>query len=194
VFLSEIDSLSGRTGCYASNGYFSKFFGLSKSRVSNVISSLQKHGLIEIKMITSESGRNVEKRIIRPTGYDRPIAINVENEQPVDSKRESFIDESRRIIDYLNEKTGASYKSSSKSTQRHINARLSEGFTVVDFHNVITDRVRVWGHDDKMKEFIRPETLFGTKFESYLNNAPKKQTNQKPRNTVDFGERKKPNS
>lgn len=42
VFLVEIDSLDNENGCFASNEYFSNFFGLSKNRCSEVIKSLEK--------------------------------------------------------------------------------------------------------------------------------------------------------
>lgn len=73
------------------------------------------------------------------------------------------------VIDYLNQKTGKNFKHTSKVTQRHIRARLAEGFTVNDFKKVIDNKCSDWLRDQKMKEYLRPETLFGTKFESYLN-------------------------
>ena len=73
------------------------------------------------------------------------------------------------IVQYLNQKTGKNFKHTSKVTQRHIRARLAEGFTVSDFKQVIDNKCNDWLRDQKMKEYLRPETLFGTKFESYLN-------------------------
>lgn len=189
VFLSEIDSLSGRSGCFASNAYFAKFFGLSKSRVSNVISSLEKAGLIHVEMITSDTGRNVEKRIIKPTGYDRPIVMKVAHEKPTEAKPEKNTDAIRRIVECLNHVAGTNYKPTAVTTKKHINARLNEGFTLDDFKIVIANRVRVWSNDDKMKQFIRPETLFGTKFESYLNNARIDTRVKKASSPVNFGEK-----
>lgn len=75
----------------------------------------------------------------------------------------------RGIIDFLNEKTGKEYRHSSKGTQRLIKARWNEGFRLKDFLEVIQGRVDKWGCDPKMMDYLRPETLFGTKFESYLN-------------------------
>ena len=40
---------------------------------------------------------------------------------------------------------------------------------------VIDIKVRQWFYDLRMNKFLRPETLFGTKFESYLNERPIKQ-------------------
>ena len=46
VFLVEISSLDNESGCYANNEYFSKFFGISKTRVSEVINSLIEKGVL----------------------------------------------------------------------------------------------------------------------------------------------------
>ncbi|QBO35411.1 alpha/beta hydrolase [Periweissella cryptocerci] len=79
------------------------------------------------------------------------------------------------IVNYLNEVVGANYKANSKATTKHINARIAEGFTVDDFKRVIDVKYASWGHDSKMANYLRPVTLFGTKFEAYLNEQmPKK--------------------
>lgn len=84
------------------------------------------------------------------------------------------------IIDYLNSKTGKKYKASTKSTRSLINARIKDGFTLDDFKKVIDNKIRDWAHDPKMSKFIRPETLFGTKFESYLNESHVVRTSATP--------------
>jgi uncharacterized phage protein (TIGR02220 family) len=72
------------------------------------------------------------------------------------------------IIDYLNECTGKSYKSNSKIAISNINARLKEGYTLDDFKKVIFIKSTKW-IGSKMEDYLTPNTLFGTKFESYLN-------------------------
>jgi uncharacterized phage protein (TIGR02220 family) len=79
------------------------------------------------------------------------------------------------IVTYLNEQTGRNFKATSKATQSHITARWREGWRLEDFKKVISCKAKAWILDPKMNEYLRPETLFGTKFESYLNacnNAP----------------------
>lgn len=73
------------------------------------------------------------------------------------------------IIEYLNAKTGSNYRPGSKATQRHIQARWNEGFGLDDFRQVIDKKTIEWGDNPQMSQYLRPETLFGTKFESYLN-------------------------
>lgn len=72
------------------------------------------------------------------------------------------------IISYLNNELKTRYRVNNKVTQKHINARLSEGFTVDDFKTVIDKKIAEW-KGTEMEQYLRPETLFGTKFEGYLN-------------------------
>ena len=76
------------------------------------------------------------------------------------------------IISCLNEKTKKHYKANTPKTVRLIRARLKEGFTVEDFKAVIEKKCDDWLGNEKMERYLRPETLFGTKFEGYLNEAP----------------------
>lgn len=75
----------------------------------------------------------------------------------------------KEIVDYLNEKAGTNYKVTTKKTKDLIRIRLKEGFTVEDFKTVIDKKVKEWIKDPKMNAYLRPETLFGNKFEGYLN-------------------------
>lgn len=86
------------------------------------------------------------------------------------------------IVEYLNSKANTSYKHSTKNTIDCINARLNEGYTVDDFKTVIDKKCDEWIGTD-MEKFIRPQTLFGTKFENYLNQkvVPKEPKKEKPK-------------
>lgn len=86
-----------------------------------------------------------------------------------------------RVIDKLNSLANKKYKSTTNKTKSLIDARLNEGFTEEDFYKVISIKVKAW-KDTDMDRFLRPETLFGTKFEGYLNEseiANKKSNKQK---------------
>ena len=73
------------------------------------------------------------------------------------------------ILSFLNEKTGRHFRES-KETERLINGRLNEGYTVDDFKKVIEKKCKAWKNDPKMCEFLRPSTLFApSHFEEYLN-------------------------
>lgn len=79
------------------------------------------------------------------------------------------------IVTYLNDAAKTSYRSTTKKTKDLIKARWNEGFRLADFKKVIDIKTSQWLNDNKMNSYIRPETLFGTKFESYLNEKPKKE-------------------
>jgi uncharacterized phage protein (TIGR02220 family)/predicted phage replisome organizer len=72
------------------------------------------------------------------------------------------------IVSYLNEKAGTGFKATTAKTKSAIHARLAEGFTLEDFKIVIDKKCQEWIGTD-MQKYLRPETLFGTKFEGYLN-------------------------
>jgi uncharacterized phage protein (TIGR02220 family) len=73
------------------------------------------------------------------------------------------------IISYLNEKAGTHYKSGTPKTVKLIKARMAEGFSLEDFRVVIDKKCADWLTDSEMCHYLRPETLFGNKFEGYLN-------------------------
>lgn len=73
------------------------------------------------------------------------------------------------IIDYLNCVLGTKFSYKTAKTQRDIKARLNENdYTLEDFKLVIDKKYKEW-KDTEWEKYLRPETLFGTKFESYLN-------------------------
>lgn len=72
VMLVEISSLEDDVrGCFATNAHFSEFFGLSVSRVSEIISGLAERGLITIDQIRVGK-RVVERRLRLSTPFDKP--------------------------------------------------------------------------------------------------------------------------
>ena len=102
------------------------------------------------------------------------IVDNIVDNNIVENAEKYDIKVITEIVDYLNEKAHKNYKPNSKTTKRHINARLNEGYTLSDFKQVIDNRCATWLGTD-MEQYLRPETLFGSKFESYLNaSAPKR--------------------
>lgn len=78
----------------------------------------------------------------------------------------------KEVIEYLNQRTGKKFKHSSKANQKLIKARVNEGYTLEDFKKVIDWKVSQWTGNKEMEKYLRPETLFGTKFEGYLNEVP----------------------
>lgn len=76
------------------------------------------------------------------------------------------------IISHLNRKANRNYKANGLKTRTNIKARWNEGFRLDDFIHVIDTMVKDWS-GTKYEKYLRPETLFGPKFEGYLNQSPR---------------------
>lgn len=104
------------------------------------------------------------------------LNTNISNTKELNTnKKINILLSCEEIIDYLNKKTGKRYNPKSKATQRLIEARLKEGYTIEDFKTIVDNKVDKWISDEKMQQYLRPETLFCPKhFDSYLNEGAKK--------------------
>ena len=101
-------------------------------------------------------------------GCQRGHNVHNAEEEIEEDKRDKEESIYRSVITYLNTKAGTNYRSTGSKTRTCINARLNEGFTVEDFQKVIDRKCAEWIGTD-FEKYLRPETLFGAKFESYLN-------------------------
>lgn len=97
------------------------------------------------------------------------LCIDLGEEEEEEKEEEKNNIPFSEIVFYLNEKANTKYRSSSNKTKDLIKARWNEKFTLDDFKMVIDKKTTEWLHDKEMSKYLRPETLFGTKFESYLN-------------------------
>ena len=80
--------------------------------------------------------------------------------------------EACELLAFLNERAKRHFRAKDP-TLKPIMARLKEGYSVQECRAVIARKVRAWADDDKMREYLRPETLFGqTKFAQYVGEVP----------------------
>lgn len=186
VILVEIESLEDEEkGCFASNNYFAKFFNLTPSRVSQIINLLVQKQYLNVEYI--KDGKQIKERIIKIKRPPYPQVFNklnrgikyikggyLENCEDNNILSNNIIknnisnDILKEIVDYLNNKTEKSFKYNSKETKKLINARFNDGFTIDNFKKVIDNKTNDWLNTE-MDKFLRPSTLFGNKFENYLN-------------------------
>ena len=104
--------------------------------------------------------------VVEKVVYELP---EVEWQQADKSAGNMSTDDIKVIVEYLNDKIGAHYKPNGKKMKEIIRARMNEGYTVEDFKTVIDKKFKSWGNDPKMSLYLRPSTLFGTRFGEYLN-------------------------
>jgi uncharacterized phage protein (TIGR02220 family) len=115
-----------------------------------------------------------------PYPMDTSVAVSVSDsvsisisdsasESDLDKKnKENNLDIIKKVIDYLNNKCNTRYRYNTSSTQIRIKARIKDGYTEDDFYTVIDKKAKEWLGTSQEK-YLRPETLFGNKFEGYLN-------------------------
>lgn len=130
--------------------------------------------------ITDKCPTNVRhlSTIVRDRDIDRVREKDRDKDRNKDRDKERDRD-TENIISFLNSTTGSKYKASTDKTRRLIAARIAEGFTVDDFKTVITKKAKEWQGTD-MAQYLRPETLFGTKFEGYLNQPEVRNNRRSP--------------
>ena len=143
--------------------------------------TLQSNNVYELSTIGIPVGiHSIDKNSIDKNSIDKNINI-------LSSKLDHENDIIIEIIDYLNFKCGTNYKSSTTKTKKLIKARLNEKFTLEDFKTVIDKKTKEW-KGTEYEKFLRPETLFGTKFEGYLNQKEKELTTRDLAKEIDWSD------
>jgi len=169
VWISVFAMLDEKT----SYGQISRLSGVSKSQTYRVI----QWGINQLKdMGVSIDIYTNDKDITITIGKAKTITVHNNNttKQKVTYNNQEDV---QKIIAYLNEKTNRKYTTKAKDALRAINARIKEGYTVDDFKKVIDIKSQKWMNTD-MEDYLRPITLFGTKFNSYINERATKESNQ----------------
>lgn len=134
-----------------------------------------------IDTVNTRNRESIENNIINSyiTPYSPPLSgeSKAEAETQTKTQRKTQITEiADRVVDYLNLKAGTAYRHGIAKTVSLVSARLKDGFTENDFTLVINKKCEDWNGTDYAR-YLRPETLFGTKFESYLNQVSQKSRN-----------------
>ena len=165
-----------------------KRLNLTTQKVRTILKKFEKEGYIEFLTSGSKGKESTLKITIKQQLFNNNVTNISEQLQQVEGgkqqqsnnnvttlskKTENNNNIYSLVIDYLNKKASTNYRSTTKNTQSFINARVSEGYTIEDFKKVIDSKSREWLNTD-FEKYLRPATLFGTKFENYLNEANKK--------------------
>lgn len=173
----------------------------NESAVKSALNELKKFGYLKItkEMPNNENGGRIKyvydvfenpiQEHKKQEVENQPLEIlSVENKGQLNTNNKELNNKTLKnkdilyIVNYLNEKANTNFRATTASTKRHISARMNEGFTIDDFKIVIDKKVSQWLNDKNMNKYLRPEILFGTKFEAYLNEKweqPKKATEVK---------------
>lgn len=108
--------------------------------------------------------------------------IDIEEDKEIEKRNknkeeETYIEKDdwqcKEIIEHLNNVTGCKYRTDSKNTINFIKQHMKEGYKKEDFIGVIDKKYKEW-KDTEREKYVRPETLFGDKFEAYVNQKEKR--------------------
>lgn len=156
---------------------------INERTLNSMITKLKDKDLVD-KIVRCEAGTKFKKSYYRVTDkarsmmFGNPVDPSLrkfehQEEKPQETKNNAsnskHNEDIKIIINYLNNITNSSYRENTPKTRTLILARFKEGFKVDDFKKVIDNKAKTWLGDSVMCKYLRPETLFGTKFESYLN-------------------------
>ena len=165
-----------------------KRLNLTTQKVRTILKKFEKEGYIQFVSSGSKGKESTLKITIKQQLFNNNTTNKTEelqqvegNDQQQSNNNVTILSKKKKkdnniyslVIDYLNIKANTSYRINTKNTQSLINARVREGFTIEDFKKVIDSKSGEWLNTD-FEKYLRPATLFGGKFENYLNEANKK--------------------
>lgn len=200
VLLAEIESLDNESGCYASNKYFSEFFGLSRNRCSELVKSLEKKKFINIVYIRERNNKSISKRIIKVVEKSNTSSREIdrssrnvewgwsekgeENNTLVNNTININNNIYSQLLNYWNEKGINENRDMNQNVNVHLDVELKK-YNVDDLRKAIDNYKAVlyspnhfWSHRWTFKQFIRPGNV--TRFvddanplNSFLRSKPK---------------------
>lgn len=179
---------NGQVFMYFTTAEFCEELGCSEKTVTKIKKELVTSGLLREerqgltkpnrlyilgpKIIKREppEPEKIPSRTVENTALDTQEVQTIKNDI-----RKTDIDNNKllickEILDYLNEKTGKNFKSTTKAHQKFIIARLNEGYKLEDFKYVVDVMYARWKFTD-YEQYLQPQTLFGNKMDNYLNQS-----------------------
>jgi uncharacterized phage protein (TIGR02220 family) len=155
----------------------SESWGWSRHKVKDFLILLQNDSMIELKSDNRKSTINIVNYSLWQNVEEKKDTKRTTKGQQKDTtnkgnKENNIYIVVSDVINYLNLKTSKNYKSTTTKNISLITARQNEKFILEDFKKVIDIKCAEWIGTD-WEKFLRPETLFGNKFEGYLNQEKK---------------------
>lgn len=184
--------------------------GLSRHQQKKALDDLKEQGIVDIvikgipakrfikfdvEKLANKFVKNLHTGVLKSDKLDSEKVTR--NSNNINSNKETIIINNNNkdiyipfdeIISYLNNRAGTSYRSSSKKTRDLIKARYNEGFMLDDFKTVIDKKCIDWLSNNDMCKYLRPETLFGNKFEGYLGQKTRELTTKDLEPFINFDE------
>lgn len=160
---------------------------VSIQNIRTCLLKLEKHGFLTNKSTNKNRLITIENWELYQISEKKQQANQQATNKQLTTNKNDKKDKNKyiysRVITRLNQLTGKNYKSTTKKTIDCIDARLNEEFTEEDFYKVIEIKAKEW-LGTKYEIYLRPETLFGNKFEGYLNQSKVHDPVEEPKGKV----------
>lgn len=157
--------------------------GLEKVRNQNRIRQAR---FKEKQRLLTQGNVTGNGEVTESNATDKELELDIDKEKDITHKSgKSDSIPYKKIIDYLNQVTGKQYKVTQKWKDL-IKARWNEGQRLEDFLKVIDTKSSQWKEDSNMAKYLRPQTLFGNKFDDYLNEFNSRNQQASSNNSVVF--------
>ena len=163
-------SQDGESYFHGSVKYISEWTGTSEVCVIEILKKLTERGLL--KKIQRDGYTNLYQSVnpyeekVDKSDVAKPVEKKTKKKSELTEEQQDAVNQ---IIEYLNQKLNTRYRSNGEFIIKLIVAKLKAGYTVEDFKTVIDNKTADWLNNPDMCQYLRPATLFGNKFESYLN-------------------------
>ena len=170
IYLLEECDLIIETGSGITTNEVQENYGkVSLKRMKNKAGYIKKPTLK-----TAESSTKLAETENQLTGMQIQLSENIQtkvNKSKVNKSKVNKREEVEIILNDLNDRLGLKkgFSADTEKSQSLILSRLRDGFSVEDFFTVNEKKINSWKTDPNMCKFLRPETLYGNKFEGYLN-------------------------
>ena len=119
-----------------------------------------KRGVLAMRKMLREMESELEKEIAECAKSGR-----------LEPDAEKVLEVSKSVIGLLNKCTGKEFRPDSKTTLALVRERLADGFSEEMMILAVDEMCYCWGQDQERRMWLRPETLLGEHFESYLQAA-----------------------
>lgn len=179
---------------FMSNAKIAQRLHTSTKTVKRALDLLESCGYIKRKTIRDKKSNRILGRVIIDPRVGSPVSLGwgqkcpqgrVKNDPLIDKYNRSINKSAnsnsnvslaeakpdypyQEIIQYLNQKTGSKFKDTPSKTRSLIRRIYKDGYDINDIKKVIDKKTIEWGSNPKMVKYLRPSTLFSTKFENYL--------------------------
>jgi len=141
---------------------------------------LRSNSGVTTEQLPSNSGATPEQlRSNSPIEVELEVDVEVDKPSCKHSARDTRAEE---VLQYLNERAGKRFRQI-PANHKHIKGRLREGATVEQLKLVTDYQVDQWLNDDKMRQYLRPSTLYSSEhWDEYLMAAQEWNAKGRPSN------------